>query len=205
MQSEVSVATRPSKAEVILVNTEALLCEKGFNGFTIRDVADSVNVRTAAVHYHYATKADLTIAVIHRYRRAFFEAIGPAEDRDPIQRLAQHFSDMLAKDGRVCLCIRLNNEIKTLPDNIATEIQSFNAALAQWMEEGLTRMDPHAASTSRRDGALRTLALLAGAMILAHGMNDPQIFERCITFFSMERWRQRRQTEGAQATPAPSL
>ncbi|WP_169336709.1 TetR/AcrR family transcriptional regulator [Woodsholea maritima] len=189
------MATRPSKAEAILVKTEALLCDKGFNGFTIRDVADGVNVRTAAVHYHYATKTDLAIEVIKRYRQDFFTKLGPATDRDPIQRLAQVFSDMLIKEGRVCLCLRLNSEIKTLPDDIVVHIQNFNQSLADWMEEGLTRMDPHAASASRRDGALRTLALLAGAMILAQGMNDPQIFERCVTFFSMERWRQRRKNE----------
>ena len=66
-------------------------------------------------------------------------------------------------------------------------------------------MDPHSADQSRRDGALRTYSLLVGAMTLAKAQNNPEIFERCVTLFSMERWRQRRAQSLSNPTSSPTL
>ena len=46
---------------------EQLLLQKGFNGFSYRDISTPMGVKNAAIHYHFPTKNDLGIALINQY------------------------------------------------------------------------------------------------------------------------------------------
>ena len=52
--------------ERILNAAEALFADNGFDGTSVRDVARTVGLQTAAVSYHYASKDDLFDGVISR-------------------------------------------------------------------------------------------------------------------------------------------
>ena len=49
--------------------------ERGFNGFSYADVARELGVTKAALHYHFASKAELGDALIDRYAERFFAAL----------------------------------------------------------------------------------------------------------------------------------
>ena len=55
----------------ILNLAESLLQDKGYNGFSYAHIASELGVKNAAIHYHFPTKEDLSIAVIQRYRDRF--------------------------------------------------------------------------------------------------------------------------------------
>ena len=52
----------------ILNLAEALLQDRGFNGFSYANIASELGVKNAAIHYHYPSKEDLGIPVMQRYR-----------------------------------------------------------------------------------------------------------------------------------------
>ena len=54
--------------EKILDTAEALFQQRGFNGFSYKDIAEPLSIRNAAVHYHFPSKGDLGAALIQRYR-----------------------------------------------------------------------------------------------------------------------------------------
>jgi len=51
----------------ILDIAEQLARQRGFSGFSYRDISQPLGIRNAAVHYHFPTKADLGIALLERY------------------------------------------------------------------------------------------------------------------------------------------
>ncbi len=51
----------------ILDAAERLVQERGFNGFSYADIADELGVSKAALHYHFAGKAELGETLILRY------------------------------------------------------------------------------------------------------------------------------------------
>ena len=53
--------------EQIMQRAEALLLQKGFNGFSYRDISAPMGVKNAAIHYHFPTKGDLGVALIEKY------------------------------------------------------------------------------------------------------------------------------------------
>src|SRR5437660_7946581 len=62
-------------ATQILDVAERLAQSRGFNGFSYADVAAELQLTTAALHYHFAGKAELGEALIGRYSDRFSAAL----------------------------------------------------------------------------------------------------------------------------------
>ncbi|MDA0630469.1 MAG: helix-turn-helix domain containing protein, partial [Proteobacteria bacterium] len=52
--------------EELLDAAEALFAERGFEKTSIRDITNHLGVRLAAVNYHFDSKYNLLVEVIHR-------------------------------------------------------------------------------------------------------------------------------------------
>src|SRR5690348_18498506 len=48
----------------------------GFGGFSFREIAADVGIKSSSVHYHFPTKEDLAAAVIRRWAEATSNGIG---------------------------------------------------------------------------------------------------------------------------------
>ena len=97
--------------------------ERGFNGFSYADVARELDVTKAALHYHFASKAELGDALIERYAERFFDALSSVEgvrSEAPVslRAYAKLYADVF-RDDRMCLCGMLAADYATLPEPIA--------------------------------------------------------------------------------------
>ena len=59
----------------ILDVAERLVQVRGFNAFSYADVAAELQITKAALHYHFASKADLGSALVARYTGDFIDAL----------------------------------------------------------------------------------------------------------------------------------
>ena len=77
-------------AEQILDVAETLIQTRSYSAFSYQDIADALGIRKASIHYHFATKADLGIAVVDRYAERFgsaLAALGQDQSRSSAQLL----------------------------------------------------------------------------------------------------------------------
>jgi len=52
----------------------------GYNNFSFREIANEVGIKSARVHYHFPTKADLGAELAHQYTDAFLGALGDFDE-----------------------------------------------------------------------------------------------------------------------------
>jgi len=163
-------------SDKILNVAEKLVQSRGFNAFSYEDVSKAVGIRKASLHYHFATKADLGVALIGRYRENFLDALGGIEEatsdsRRRLQRYAELYGTVLRKK-RMCMCGMLATDAATLPKAMRDSVTVFfdeNAAwLARVLEDGRKRKEIDF------DGAAQAMASffvssLEGAMLVAYG------------------------------------
>lgn len=158
------------RLDEIMDAAERRIRSSGYNGFSFREIAADVGIKSASVHYHFPTKADLAAAVAKRYRKRF-EA-GIAEDeasgtaRIPAWQAA--FRRSLSHDGLMCLCGILAVEGDNLPEPVAAEVRQF-------MQHGIETFND---AIDDEDAGPRIMARLEGAMLLARSMGDTRIFDR---------------------------
>ncbi len=181
------MATTATKAQEILDSAERLARRRGYNGFSFRDLATEVDIKSASVHYHFPTKADLGAAVVHRYTDRFIDALG--DPNDPLaaphallERYVDAFRRALVMDRQMCLCGMLGAEVESLPAEVAAEVRAFFERNIQWLAAVLTRRAGDAAGDRARPEkqALTILALLEGAMVVARTLGRDEVFDRIV-------------------------
>ena len=170
-------------AAQILDAAERLVQERGFNGFSYADIASELGVTKAALHYHFASKADLGDALIERYAERFFAALTSVEgdDTDAVEKLrayAKLYADVFRND-RMCLCGMLAADYATLPDPMRERVVKFFDDNEVWLTRVLEQ--GRDAGTIRFEGSARPVARtliggLEGAMLVARPYHDVKRF-----------------------------
>jgi len=132
----------PNTQRAILDLAESMLQDKGFNGFSYAHIAAELNVKNAAIHYHFPSKEELGCAVIQRYRDRFQLWIKNARIKDlpPKEKLDWFFgiyTNMRADKGKVCLAGSLETEFNAIPDSLREQTQSLTRELLTWLQATL--------------------------------------------------------------------
>lgn len=156
--------------EAIMDATERRIREAGYSGFSFREIAADVGVKSASVYYHFPTKSALAAAVARRYNQRVVEAAdaGVAAGQNVVQAWRTVFRNALDDGGKMCLCGSLGATIPDLSPDVAHEVrQFFQAGIASLVAGGLTEQR-----------ATQVLATLEGAILMASAQGDPALFDR---------------------------
>lgn len=174
-------------ANEILDAAERLARSGGYNGFSFRDVADAVGIKSASVHYHFPTKSDLGGAIAKRYSERFITSLGAANDvsqpaRVLVDRFVLAFRRAVIEDGRMCLCGLFAAEMDSLPHEVAAETRRFFEANLNWLTTVLARM-PQAQSEvgQLRVRALTIVSALEGAILVARALDNLAVFDDVVS------------------------
>jgi TetR/AcrR family transcriptional regulator, transcriptional repressor for nem operon len=171
-------------AERALDVAERLVQVRGFNGVSYADVAAELGVTKAALHYHFATKAELGEALIDRYTARFEAALSGIDQRlsDASSKISAYtaiYLDVL-RQQRMCLCGMLAAEYQTLPSPMQHAIVRFFDINETWLELVLNQGQQAGTLRHRgsaRDAARVVIGTLEGAMLVARLHDDPARLE----------------------------
>ena len=176
----------PSTADRILDIAEGLVQTRGYEAFSYADIADALKIRKASIHYHYASKAELTRAVAARYRVQFSARLTDLDVRfpDPTRRLMRYvrlFQDALRDGDHMCLYGMLASNSATVPAQVRTEVNGFFADQECWL--GRVLSEGRTAGQFVFDGrpataAAALLAGLEGALLIARSRRDVAHFAK---------------------------
>lgn len=171
-------------ADRILDIAEELVQVRGFNAFSYADVAEALGLQKASLHHHFATKAELGLALVDRYRQSFLAALQGIEiaAADPLVRLERYVELYRAvlREGRMCMCGMLATDVATLPMAMRAGIAEFFSQNEAWLtrvlEEGKAAGALEFAGPAAARAAL-FVSSLEGAMLVARAGEGLEHFE----------------------------
>ena len=132
-------------AEQILDLAETLIQTRGYSAFSYQDIADSLGIRKASIHYHFPSKADLGVAVVDRYIARFDEGlIAIADDQSQssmtmLDFYVQPYLQFASTPDRVCLSGALAGEMLALPPKLRERVDHFFRTHQAWLTKILER------------------------------------------------------------------
>lgn len=159
--------------EQILDAAEKRARMAGYHGFSFRDVAEDVGIKSSSVHYHFPTKGDLCEALARRYTVRAADRLGDPRILAPgegLERVTALFRDAVLVEDRMCLCGLFGAQRDALPAQVATAVSEFFQMILDYLD-----VAPSASRGSQNPAAF--LARLEGAIILARTLNSPSLFE----------------------------
>jgi TetR/AcrR family transcriptional repressor of nem operon len=169
---------RQHTSQQILDIAQRLVQTRGFNAFSYADIASSLSVSRASLHFHFPSKVDLGVSLIERYGDTFKTApeaidLEPGGTAAKLRRYVGLYAAVLA-DERMCLCGMLAAEFATLPKSMQAALESFFQLNERWLigvlnegrASGVLRFEGSAAETSQF-----IIDSLEGSMMMArsHG------------------------------------
>ena len=151
----------------------------GYHGFSFREIAKDIGIKSASIHYHFPTKEDLAAELAKRYTEKFNQYLNTITEtesglQEQINQYAQLFYHAIKNDEKMCLCGLFAAESSTLPQTVKEATQLFFEAQLQWLS---TLFSNHNIAQAE-DRALQLLANLEGAMLLAKAFESEALFMR---------------------------
>ncbi len=144
-QPPTTTASAPTTREILLEAASELLGTVGYASFSYRDLAEKVGIRTASIHYHFPSKADLGVALVERLRELTRErerALTCAHPnvRERLIALCGHIAEHTCSGQKCCPINLLQAEFAVLPEPVQKGLNSLVdeklSILARWLEEG---------------------------------------------------------------------
>jgi TetR/AcrR family transcriptional regulator, transcriptional repressor for nem operon len=167
----------------ILDSAEQLVQVRGFNGFSYADIAAELGITKAALHYHFATKADLGEALISRYAARFADALAAVDAvADTASIRLSGYADLylqVLRKRKMCLCGMLAAEYQTLPQPMQDAVLGFFNQNEIWLEGVLEQGHVDGSlqfSGTARDTARLIIGSLEGALLVARPYGDVERF-----------------------------
>jgi TetR/AcrR family transcriptional regulator, transcriptional repressor for nem operon len=142
----------------------------GFGGFSFREIAADVGIKSSSVHYHFPAKEDLAAAVLRRWRENASAHIDAELERepDPVRAWRHIIRGTVRSETHMCPCTVLAAAIQDLPDQVGNEVKGF---FRMWEDkmigQGLSRVE-----------ASKLLSTLIGAMVISNALGDSAHYDR---------------------------
>jgi len=163
---------------------ETFIQEKGFNGFSYAHIAKELEVKNAAIHYHFPTKEELACAVIQRYRDRFqlwinntrIKALAPQEKLDWFFSI---YTNTRADNGKVCLAGSLETEFNSLPASLREQTEALTRELLAWLQATLQEGRESGVFQFSGDAAGKAaliLSSLQGALQMARALGTDKFY-----------------------------
>ncbi|RYG89995.1 TetR/AcrR family transcriptional regulator [Loktanella sp. IMCC34160] len=161
----------------ILDAAERSVRKAGFSEMSFRDLANDVGIKSASVHYHFPTKADLGEALVARYADRFKAELDKIETgtlESALNAYVALYSRALVLNESICLCAIMGAEAIGLPENVNSRTKAFFDMNRAWLDALLTQNNIRSAA----DKAGLIVSALEGGMIVASASNDRKLFDQ---------------------------
>jgi TetR/AcrR family transcriptional repressor of nem operon len=175
--------------EQIMAAARKMVQARGYNALSFRDLADSVGIKSASVHYHFPTKGDLGAALAQRYTEdgmAYLAGMlaDGAGYRECLARYVTIFRQALEDGNRMCLCGIMAAENEDLPAAVRAEVAAFTNANVAWLGDLLAARRPGTTVDQARVRGAAIYAAVAGAQLVARGRNDIAVYDAIMGAFA---------------------
>src|ERR1700761_7156502 len=157
-------------ANAIMDAAEKRIRKGGFYGFSFRETAADVGIKSSSVHYHFPTKEKLAEAVIRRYTDDVSDHIDEMfrADPDAVRVWTTAFAGTLRSAERMCPCTVMGATALDLPPEVAAAVKDFFQMMrTKMIEQG---MDAGSADLF--------MATMIGTQVISNALRDVSNFAR---------------------------
>jgi TetR/AcrR family transcriptional regulator, transcriptional repressor for nem operon len=168
-----------SKKDQLLHEASRMLLRKGLSGFSLQELAASLNLKKASLFHHFPSKGALAIELYQFYQRSFSEWVAKHERLAPEKQIlayAEELTRWICEKKRVCPVGALSLEWQQVPPELQDEILKLHHLQKDWLSDIFKKMKKKSdLSLPLKDAVLGTMGLLQGSIQLARLTNDPSL------------------------------
>lgn len=176
-------ASSANTRDQLLAHAEKLIRTRGCNGFSYRDLAEHVGVKTSSIHYYFPGKDDLLYEAVEAYSARALAAVRAIDQSLPARAQLEAYLSLMESracdSGELCLGGMLAAEVMTLPERVRGALQGFFRAHEAWLARVLA--EGKAQGTLKFNGTAESagravFATVQGCMLVSRLFQQPPAF-----------------------------
>ena len=155
--------TNNTKENILLLGAE-LIQQVGYHAFSYADIAKKLEIKNAAVHYHFPGKADLYESIVDAHIRDYTlmgremeQASIPAKTK--LEKIFSRYSNLVDCD-RICVIGAIASDYKTLPEKTRTKVGALVALVLKLVEKTLQEGKKNGEFTFTETARVQTLLIM---------------------------------------------
>jgi TetR/AcrR family transcriptional regulator, transcriptional repressor for nem operon len=158
--------------------------DRGYSGLSFRELAKDVGIKSASIHYYFASKGELGGALADRYTSdlaGYLDSLieSGLDAQTCLARYTDVFGNTLRNDNRMCLAGIMAAEHKELPEEVRVEVVKFGLMNEAWIARVLALSGK--GDTEAHDRRARAIfAAVEGAQLVARSRGDVSVYDDII-------------------------
>lgn len=177
-----------TREEIVRIGTQ-LIKSHGYNAFSYADISEQLQIKNAAVHYHFRGKEDLLAEVLDQYidqyqllKKQLVQLNATATVA--IEKFVERYS-VLVDANCICIIGSIASDYNTLPESVKEKVYHLVTMVLKMVEETLTAGkrsgEFHFAETPKTQTLLLMTNLAAGVQLARiTGKKDYDTIKRAI-------------------------
>lgn len=128
-----------TKTEILDLG-EKLIRTKGYFSFSYADISTQLQVKNAAVHYHFPSKAELGAAIIQRaidHVHSFANNWAALPEDEQFKKFLHNYFESNSR-SLVCLMGGLSSSYEALPEEMQVKLKEMGEVILAWVTKCLT-------------------------------------------------------------------
>ena len=129
----------PSTKDKIVQLADEHIRKNGYNAFSYADIAKTLKIKNAAVHYHFPAKTDLAEAVIHWHIENFENFKERLQEKDELLQVKTflNFYNSIQLSGKICAVGAFATDWNSMPASAQELVRKFSELIINWLTEVL--------------------------------------------------------------------
>ena len=131
--------TPANTREQLLDYAQILISSRGCNGFSYRDLADHVGVKTSSIHYYFPCKDDLVREAIEDYSIRAKEMVYGIDASLPalekFERYIAILENVICSGKQLCVGGMLASDLDSLPESVRCVVRRFFVSMEEWLTQ----------------------------------------------------------------------
>jgi TetR/AcrR family transcriptional repressor of nem operon len=168
-----------STKDQVLHEASRMLLSKGLNGFSLQELAESLNIKKASLFHHYPSKNAIAVELYRYYQSAFLSwshKYAHLSAEKQIVAYAETLTKWICEKQRVCPVGALSLEWSLVDPALQKEIKALHEHQKDWLTKLYKEIkQQNGLKLSVKDAVLQTMGLIQGSIQLARINNDSQM------------------------------
>lgn len=161
-----------TKQEILRIGMD-LIKRYGYNAFSYADISKALNMKNAAVHYHFRGKEDLLAGILDQYLNEYVLMGKQLQGSGftALQKLGKFIErySVLTEMGCICIIGSVASDFNTLPESVKVKIKELISLVLQQVEktlqEGKKKGEFHFTESAKTQALLIMTNLAAGVQL----------------------------------------
>ena len=168
-----------STKEQVLHEASKMLLSKGLNGFSLQELATSLNIKKASLFHHYPSKNAIAVELYRYYQTAFLswsEKYSHLNAEKQIVTYAETLTSWICEKQRVCPVGALSLEWGLVDPTLQIEIKKLHQHQKDWLTKLYKELNKNEGlRLPVKEAVIQTMSLIQGSIQLARINNDSQL------------------------------